>query len=345
MSGSIPAALGNLNNLAVLYLYNNQLSGSIPTELGNLNNLATLYLYNNRLSGSIPTELGNLSNLTRLYLNVNQLSGCVPDSLRTVASNDLDSLGLPSCGEWEPLVAFYKATDGDNWTNNANWLSAQPLGDWHGVTTDESGRVTGLDLFNNQLSGPIPAALGNLNNLTALSLGSNQLSGPIPAELGNLNNLTALSLGSNQLSGPIPAELGNLSNLTTLNLDVNQLSGPIPTALGNLSNLTELSLSNNQLSGCVPSSLFTVASNDLASLGLRSCADREALAALYNGTGGDNWANNSNWLSEGALGDWHGVTTDESGRVTGLDLDNNQLSGADPNRTGQPQQADDARTL
>ena len=115
-------------------------------------------------------------------------------------------------------VALYNGTDGANWANNSNWLSERPLGDWHGVTTDGNGRVTTLYLEENQLSGPIPAALGNLNNLTQLILYSNQLSGPIPAELGNLNNLTQLILAGNQLSGTIPSELGNLSNLTLLHL-------------------------------------------------------------------------------------------------------------------------------
>ena len=32
------------------------------------------------------------------------------------------------------LVALYNATGGPNWTNNANWVSGQPVGRWHGVT-------------------------------------------------------------------------------------------------------------------------------------------------------------------------------------------------------------------
>ena len=39
------------------------------------------------------------------------------------------------------LVAFYHATNGPNWLNSGNWLSDKPLGAWHGVTTDNSGRV------------------------------------------------------------------------------------------------------------------------------------------------------------------------------------------------------------
>ena len=46
------------------------------------------------------------------------------------------------------------------------------------------------------------------------ALAGNQLTGEIPAELGNLTSLIWLDLYSNQLTGEIPAELGSLSNLT-----------------------------------------------------------------------------------------------------------------------------------
>ena len=77
-----------------------------------------------------------------------------------------------------------------------------------------SPRLEVLYRAHSQLSGPIPAELGNLTNLRDVRLNSNQLSGPIPAELGDLASLATLLLGGNRLSGPIPAELGNLTNLT-----------------------------------------------------------------------------------------------------------------------------------
>ena len=58
--------------------------------------------------------------------------------------------------------------------------------------------------------------------------------------------------------------------------------------------------------------------------------DRDALVALYHATGGDNWANNDNWLSDAPISTWYGVTTDESGRVIELGLAYNDLSGTIP---------------
>ena len=127
-------------------------------------------------------------------------------------------------GDRQALVALYNATDGANWRNNENWLSDEPLDAWYGISVSD-GRVTVLDLGFNDLTGPIPAELGDLSSLTALNLSLNQLTGPIPAELGDLSSLTRLSLSSNELTGPIPAELGDLSSLTVLSLHNNQLTG------------------------------------------------------------------------------------------------------------------------
>ena len=180
------------------------------------------------------------------------------------------------------LEAFYHATSGTNWGNSDNWMTDAPLGDWHGVRTDASGRVVGLQLRFNELTGPIPAELGNLSSLTGLDLVANELTGPIPAELGNLTNLesmelssnelagippelgnlsslTQLWLGDNELTGPIPAELGNLTNLETLYLSANDLTGPIPAELGNLTNLETLYLSNSDLTGPIPAELGNLA--------------------------------------------------------------------------------------
>ena len=68
------------------------------------------------------------------------------------------------------LTALYDAADGDGWRVNANWNSDAPLGDWHGVGTDASGRVVELDLSGTGASGRLPDALGALTGLRLLTL-------------------------------------------------------------------------------------------------------------------------------------------------------------------------------
>ena len=116
------------------------------------------------------------------------------------------------------LVALYHATNGDQWTNNIRWLSGQPLGKWHGVTTDDQGRVTALDLV---------AYTANYTSMI-----SNNLTGELPPELGNLSELVSLEIYDSNLTGPIPPELGNLSKLRGLDLSGNALTGPIPPGIG-----------------------------------------------------------------------------------------------------------------
>ena len=157
------------------------------------------------------------------------------------------------------LETLYDATGGESWTNRTRWKTAAPLGEWHGVTTDAAGRVTGLDLQRNGLAGSIPAALGSLARLESLDLGRNALNGPIPGALGSLSRLELLVLSRNDFTGPIPDALGSLVNLELISLGSNALTGPIPDALGRLAKLQALYLYDNALTGPVPAWLGDLA--------------------------------------------------------------------------------------
>ncbi len=171
----------------------------------------------------------------------------------------------------DALTAFYQSTGGPDWFESRNWGTRRPLGEWHGVTVDDDGRVTELHLSANGLTGPIPPELGNLTSLTFLNLGFNGLTGPIPPELGNLTGLKQLFLYWNGLTGPIPSELGELTSLRELDLHSNDLTGPIPPKLSNLTSLRGLELHSNGLTGPIPPELgnltsltkLNLSSNDL----------------------------------------------------------------------------------
>ena len=63
-------------------------------------------------------------------------------------------------------------------------------------------------------------------------------------------------------------------------------------------------------------------------------SDRAALIAFYNSMDGPNWNNNTNWLSDKPIGDWHGITTDYRGRVIEMSLHYNGLNGQIPLQFG-----------
>ncbi len=334
LSGEIPPEIGRLVNLTHLYLFDNQLMGPIPPVLGNLTDLIHLCLDRNQLSGSVPPELGRLFKLKWLHLQYNfDVTGSLPVAFLDLSPEALllhgTGLCVPtdpvfqewlseildgrviSCGPAESdraaLVALYNATDGDNWVNNSNWLSEKPLGQWHGVTADNEGRVIRLKFADNRLDGMLPREIGNLRKLEELaSYGQDQpsLSGPIPPELGRLTNLQILSISSTSLSGSIPPELGRLTNLQILSISSTSLSGSIPPELGRLSSLRSLVLNRSLLSGSIPPELGRL--TNLRYLNL-----------------------NSNTLS--------GSIPPELGQLEnleGLELNNNQLSGPIPSELG-----------
>ena len=153
------------------------------------------------------------------------------------------------------LVDFYNATGGNNWTNNENWCSDKPVGEWYGIVTDERGLVSYLHLDENNLTGTIPESIGNLVNLQGIFMRSNKLTGEIPATIGNLTMLHSIWLDNNALSGSIPESICNLKELAVIYLDINKLSGEIPEEIGNLTELISFSAINNSLTGNIPESI------------------------------------------------------------------------------------------
>jgi Leucine-rich repeat (LRR) protein len=215
---------------------------------------------------------------------------------------ELPALASPKETDSMALVALYNSTNGPGWTNNTNWLTG-PVSSWYGITLD-SNRVINISLNENNLSGTIPADIGNLSKLQGLYMHNNQLTGSIPPEIENLSNLLSLELGSNQLTGDIPHEIGNLSKIQRIYIYINQLTGSIPPEIFTLTNLQVLYLANNQLTGSIPAEIGNLVNLQSLSLG-------------------------NNQLS--------GSIPPEIGNLTSLDylyLTNNQLTGNIPPEIG-----------
>ena len=220
--------------------------------------------------------------VTGVALHVDRLGRGSRQGNVTIAATAGDVTGTSEIAVVNPdrpaLVAFYEATDGPYWNNATNWLGDQPLTSWHGVYVDSAGRVTGLSLSGNGLSGQIPTDITHLPELRLIRLDDNALSGPIPADLtirvveprlvGNSfyrSVIGYLNLAGNELSGPVPDALGDqLEGMYAVDLSNNDLSGPVPNNLANVAFGSEicarwrfcrLNLSYNNLSGPIPAPL------------------------------------------------------------------------------------------
>ncbi len=269
--------------------------------------------------------------------------------------------------ECQALLALFESTRGMLWQNRDGWLESPTPCSWQGVTcacepqpladlpppSAAACAVSGLSLADNNLSGPLPAELGELSSLETLDLSRNHVSGPLPAALGGLHALRELRLDHTSISQlpaelgelaalayldvsdaglvnvPLLPELGRLTALRHLNLSNNGLSGPLPAAWGNLAALQYLNLSNNGLSGPLPAAWGNLAALQYLNLSnnrLSGALPLEwgALAALQELQLRDNQ------LSGPLPAEWRHLRAAQL-----IDLTANQLSGALPPAWGE----------
>ena len=131
------------------------------------------------------------------------------------------------------------------------WPARRKMKRWTGVMLGRgasSGKVVGIDLSGQDLTGEVPAELSKLTALNYLNLNDNQLTGAVPSEIGNLTALNVMYLRGNQLTGAVPSEIGHLTALEVMGFHGNWLSGEIPAGIGLLTALRTLNLGSHQLS-------------------------------------------------------------------------------------------------
>ena len=104
--------------------------------------------------------------------------------------------------EKDVLTSLFEATQGQYWRNSDNWLSNKSVDQWFGITTNNEGRVTRVELANNNLNGTLPGELGRLAEANTLNFEANSsLSGRLPRELVKLS-LETFRIGGTQLCAP-----------------------------------------------------------------------------------------------------------------------------------------------
>nr|AGI92781.1 RLP1.804.4 [Triticum aestivum] len=124
---------------------------------------------------------------------------------------------------------------------------------WH----PDENKILSLRLGNLGLQGQFPVALQYCSSLTGLDLSNNNFSGPIPQDISRrMPYLTSLDLSYNSFSGLIPQNISNMTYLNVLILQHNQLSGQIPPQFDLLTRLSTFNVVDNLLSGSIPPSLL-----------------------------------------------------------------------------------------
>ncbi|XP_020239955.1 receptor-like protein 32 [Cajanus cajan] len=242
--------------LEMFDLGSNNLQGPIPMSIFNLRTLRVIELKSNKLNGTIQLDMiRRLSNLTTLSLSHNNLS------VDIYSKDDRDLSPFPVLRNL--MLASCKLRGIPNFLRNQS-------------------KLLHLDLANNEIEGPIPYWIWQLEYLVILNISKNFLTN-LEGNVSNLNsNLLMVDLSSNHLQGPypffptfvnyldysnnrfnsaIPLDIGNrLPFIILLSLSNNSFQGQISESFCNASSLRLLDLSHNNFVGTIPKCFATLSS-------------------------------------------------------------------------------------
>ncbi|CAH1438690.1 unnamed protein product [Lactuca virosa] len=316
LEGMIPPELGRLSRLRILNLGHNKFNGVIPTNLSGCSNIEELRLYYNNLVGSIPEEISFLPKLTLFAVGFNYLTGGIPPALGNITSMEVCSIAynplggsIPdTLGQWKSLIEFGVGLCNLSGVIPHSIFNLSLLTHFSVAENQLTGTLPSLlgamlphleylQIWGNQLTGPLPPSISNCSKLQLVEVNNNNFRGKLTINFAGLKDLVFLDLGDNiygsgqaddmkfidslkncskldtldvrrcKLKGVLPTSIGNLSDqLSYLDLGGNCLYGHLPSGIGNLVGLTTLYLRKNRFTGKIPSTIGKLQKLQLAYL-------------------------------------------------------------------------------
>lgn len=216
ITGPLPANLLDPDPITLVFLDNLNIIGGIPPAWQQAAGLEGLVIRDNsEMSiGNIPSFIGgSMGSITRLELSGSGVTGPIPTNLNNLNLSILnfrDNPGITGTG----IPAWLQNKNLNTLELSRTGLNVSEIPSWIG----QQNSLSYLGLAGLGIQGEIPAFFGQPGlqslNLSTLALNDNNISGPIPSALGNLVSLDSLNLANNQLSGEIPAALANAGRIT-----------------------------------------------------------------------------------------------------------------------------------
>jgi internalin A len=235
----IPPEIGNLKKLQRLSIRGNWQLQCLPPQLGELKQLHRLDIVGNSKLSVLPKEIGQLSNLVSLDLSGNRNLSELPSEIGQLTN--LRELNLDEAIKIQYLPEEIGALV------NLNILSfnySRGLLDLP-ITVNELVNLHSLSLSQNPFISQFFHKILQITSLRKLEVDQSPGLTKLPEEIKNLANLEHLRLSKHPDLESIPSEIGCLNSLTTLEVYGNRKLAQLPNQIGELSNLSSLNLSDN----------------------------------------------------------------------------------------------------
>ena len=210
---TLPAAVSDLTEMTVFKIIGSNLTGALPEEIYEMTKLVSLFLTNNTPTWTLSAKIAGMTELKDLYIDQNpNLTGTLPKEL----------------GQLKKLANINFAQTGISGSVPAEMSGCTALVNLMGYKTQISGIPDNFDQWpalkliqlygNPNLTGPLPASIGNGKNLTSVWLYECNFTDNIPESWANLPaTCTQLRIQDNKLNGVVPATIQAHANFSKWN--------------------------------------------------------------------------------------------------------------------------------